>query len=105
MKHLIVAVFLSAVSFMVAAQDIFQAARGGNVEAIKSAIEKGESVNASDARGFTPLILAVYNDQPTAVDFLLKHGASVAQADGSGNTALMGAERSFKNSNLNFKIR
>lgn len=91
MKHAVIILLLISITFVASAQDIFQAARGGNVEQIKIAIEKGESVDASDARGFTPLILAVYNDQPDAVDFLIKEGATLAQADGSGNTALMGA--------------
>jgi ankyrin repeat protein len=48
-------------------------------------------VNARDARQFTPLILAVYNNQPSVVAVLLQNGATIDAQDAAGNTALMGA--------------
>lgn len=48
-------------------------------------------INAGDAKGFTPLIIAVYNNQPSVVDILLQNGADTNAQDFSGNTALMGA--------------
>lgn len=51
-------------------------------------------INMADIKGFTPLIIAVYNNQPEVVDLLLQNGADPNAQDQSGNTALMGA--SFK---------
>lgn len=72
--------------------EIFDACRRGDVTVIEDLYkENSEVVNLTDAKGFTPLILAVYNDQPEAVDFLLSKGADVDAQDAAGNTALMGA--------------
>ena len=48
-------------------------------------------INAADAKGFTPLIIAAYNNHTGVVQYLLEHGAAADAADRSGNTALMGA--------------
>lgn len=48
-------------------------------------------VNSRDGKEFTPLILAVYNNQPLVVSILLHQGADVNAQDPAGNTALMGA--------------
>ena len=72
--------------------DFFDACRKGDVETISRIYNEDETViDIADVRGFTPLILAVYNNQPVAVDFLLSKGANTGSQDNSGNTALMGA--------------
>jgi hypothetical protein len=71
--------------------EIFDACRRGDLAVVKRLHEADASViNATDHKGFTPLILAVYNDQPAVVDFLLDSGAVLDNGDGAGNTALMG---------------
>ena len=50
-----------------------------------------ELINESDAKGFTPLIIAAYNNQPDIVAILLQAGADTSIGDRSGNTPLMGA--------------
>ena len=71
--------------------DIFDACRKGDVKAASDIYEAdNESINWVDLKGFTPLILAVYNEQPEMVDFLLEKGAQIDIADSAGNTALMG---------------
>jgi ankyrin repeat protein len=50
-----------------------------------------ELINESDSRGFTPLIIAAYNNQGEIVRILLQAGADSSIGDRSGNTALMGA--------------
>ena len=73
-------------------QTIFEAAREGNTDSLKSLITQDKKLlDSSDERGFTPLILAVYNHQEEASKVLLDAGASVDARDAAGNTALMGA--------------
>ncbi len=71
--------------------DIFDACRRGNKEEVERLYEMNPAViHTEDYRGFTPLILAVYNNHPEVVDFLLQKGANPDIQDGAGNTALMG---------------
>ena len=70
---------------------LFEAARLGRVDLIEPLMKAGANINAHDARGFTPLILAAYNGQSAMVDTLLAHDADPCRADlGQGNTAQMG---------------
>ena len=50
-----------------------------------------ELINESDNKGFTPLIIAAYNNQAEVVAILLQNGADSNIGDRNGNTALMGA--------------
>lgn len=70
------------------AQSVFEAARSGDIKAIE---EMGKvNLDTADARGFTPLILAVYNNEYEMAAYLLKNGANPNAQDKSGNTALLG---------------
>lgn len=74
---------------------IFDACRRGDLAAVQQLYAANPGVvNVVDAKGFTPLILAAYNEQPGIVDFLLAAGAGMNAQDAAGNTALMGV--SFK---------
>jgi ankyrin repeat protein len=68
--------------------------RGDAADVMKICELLPQLINKQDAKGFTPLIIAAYNDQPEIVSLLLKNGAAVDAQDAAGNTALMGA--SFK---------
>jgi ankyrin repeat protein len=68
----------------------FDAARAGRVDLLDGMIKAGVNPNERDPHGFTPLILAAYNEQPQAVDFLIAKGADPCATDPKGNTALMG---------------
>lgn len=68
--------------------------RGDEAEVAQLCEMFPELVNGKDVKGFTPLIIAVYNNQPGVVSLLIKNGADVNAQDAAGNTALMGA--SFK---------
>jgi len=77
------------------ALNIFEASRTGNLERIIELSKDDKKILESvDYKGFTPLILACYNDNIDIVSFLLKHKVSMDNGDNSGNTALMGV--SFK---------
>lgn len=69
----------------------FDACRRGDTALVEQLLQQNSSlVNIADHRGFTPLILAVYNEQPDVVALLLQRGANVEAQDAAGNTALMG---------------
>ncbi|WP_047100009.1 ankyrin repeat domain-containing protein [Sphingomonas sanxanigenens] len=70
---------------------LFEAAKLGRTDLIPFLAKNGADVNAYEARGFTPLILAAYNGQAAAVDALIAAGADACKPDASqGNTAQMG---------------
>ncbi len=74
------------------AEYLFEAARIGDADLIRSLAKSGVDLDARNAKGFTPLILATYHGRDAAVQALLQAGASPNVADGErGNTALMGA--------------
>jgi ankyrin repeat protein len=70
----------------------FDAARMGRDDVIPALLAAaGVDIEATDARGYTALVLASYNGQESTTALLLEHGASVDGAhDLGGNTALMG---------------
>lgn len=91
MKKLLLLLFC-IVSFNLSyGQDIFAAARANDVVALEGFLKSGADVNGKNEKGYTPLILAVYNENNEATEFMLKNGANPNMQDGSGNTALMGA--------------
>ncbi|RYY27197.1 MAG: ankyrin repeat domain-containing protein [Sphingomonadales bacterium] len=67
------------------------AAKLGRTDLIPALIKAGADVNGYDERGFTPLILAVYNGQAEAVEVLIAAGADACKPDAKQrNTAQMG---------------
>ncbi|UII77320.1 ankyrin repeat domain-containing protein [Flagellimonas sp. HMM57] len=71
---------------------IHDASRNGETETVKALIAKNPDIlNQKNPMGFTPLILAVYNDQEETAKVLIDEGADIDAFDKSGNTALMGA--------------
>lgn len=70
---------------------LFEAARLGRCDVIPALLHAGAAINACDAKGHTPLILASYHGHFNATTLLLDHGACVDQGGGArGDTALMG---------------
>lgn len=70
----------------------FDACRNGRFDEVKNLYTSNpEIINVEDVKGFTPLIIAVYNEQQAVVEFLLEKGALADVQDKTGNTALMGA--------------
>jgi hypothetical protein len=71
--------------------DIFDACRKGDKETVETLYNQNpEVIHVEDFKGYTPLIIAVYNNQPSVVEFLLAKGARTEMHDNTGNTALMG---------------
>jgi len=73
----------------------FDACRKGDLEEVQHLFKADpQLINIMDFKGFTPLIIAVYNNHPHVAEFLLQNGADPDAQDSAGNTALMGV--SFK---------
>jgi len=70
--------------------DIHQAAREGNIEAVKQAIAAGADVNAKteDLRWWTPLHGAAVSGKNEIVELLIAEGVDVNVKDGDGRTPL-----------------
>ncbi len=75
--------------------DLHQAATGGNVEAIRAALDAGADINAplidrgGAKAGMTPLMLACFSGSEDAVSVLLEAGAKTEARSTDGRTALI----------------
>jgi ankyrin repeat protein len=83
MKHLllttIAAVVLVGCGESASELALCNAARYGNIEAVKQHIAAGTDVNAKDKRGNTPLDYAVSRKYPEISDLLRKHGGKTGE--------------------------
>lgn len=69
---------LVLLAFSASGQDIFDAAREGNVKRIKTLVQmKADTVNAVNDKGFSPLMIACYRGQLKAAKLLVSKGANV----------------------------
>lgn len=72
--------------------ELLDAAARGDVEKVKSMLDKGTTVNVfRDGEGSTPLILACNNGHLAVAKLLLDKGAAINQSNRNGWTPLMGA--------------
>jgi ankyrin repeat protein len=69
----------------------FDAARAGRTDILGALLDAKFPVDTKNSAGYTAVILAAYDEQPEALDYLLRHDANPCLADRNGNTALMGA--------------
>ena len=60
----------------------------GQHNRVQALLEQGATIDAQDARGQTPLMLASLTGEPYMIERLIKHGANVAARDAQGNTAM-----------------
>jgi ankyrin repeat protein len=80
--------------------DLIAAIRNGDAGAIAKLLDSGTVVDARDAEGNTPLILASLYAGPDCVELLLKRGADPNAANKEGATALIRAATNFEKSRL-----
>ncbi len=73
------------------AVELATAIRGGDVRTVRRLLDDGADVNARDAAGNTPLILAAFYAGPECVELLLERGADVNAANKAGVTPLIRA--------------
>ena len=96
MKHIllttIAAVVLVGCGESVPDTSIYEAARTGNIEAVKKHLAAGADVNAKDnVVGWTPLHLAAWFGRKEIVELLIAGGAYVNAKDVDGSTPLHNA--------------
>lgn len=76
---------------LVSAQDIFDAARTGDIKRAEKLLKiNPDTIHRKNAAGFTPLILGAYRNQFRFVEFLLSHKVNVNE-DSPEGPALLGA--------------
>ena len=79
----------------VAADNIYVAARQGDLEAVRSFIERGAwSPQRPDGTGLTPLTCAVEGENVEIIRLMVENGADVNQIDARLRTPLQVAEKS-----------
>lgn len=71
--------------------DIFDCARSGDFRGLATILSQDSQLDldATNHRGYSPLMLAVYNGQTDFCEALLRSGADVNSKDSIGNTVLM----------------
>ncbi len=78
------------------AADLVTAIRNADVSVVRTLLDNGADVNARDAEGNTPLILASFYASPECVEILIEKGADVNTANKAGATALIRASTSYE---------
>lgn len=73
------------------ARALMDAAREGNLDILRPAIEAGIPLNMQDADGNTMLMLAAYHGHAALVKLLAEHGADVDLLNDRGQSPLAGA--------------
>jgi ankyrin repeat protein/mono/diheme cytochrome c family protein len=82
------------------AADLVTAIRKADVPVVRKLLASGADVNARDAQGNTPLILASFYASPECVALLIDKGADVNAANQAGATPLIRAATSFEKTRL-----
>src|SRR5262249_53236014 len=78
------------------APHLITAIRDADVHTVRKLIENGADVNARDAEGNTPLILASFYSSPNCVALLLEKAAEATAANRAGATPLIRAATSYE---------
>jgi ankyrin repeat protein len=69
--------------------DLLYNAKIGNIERIQNGLETGAPIEKKDHAGNTPLMIAAFNKQYEALEYLFKKGANVNAQNDNGATALI----------------
>ncbi|RYD92372.1 MAG: ankyrin repeat domain-containing protein, partial [Sphingobacteriales bacterium] len=99
MKRILLALLFVSALATAQGKDVFDTARSGTVEQMKALVLKNkDTINAKNAMGYTPLILACYRGNTAVAEYLaanvnnINHnssqGTALASVAVKGNTAL-----------------
>jgi len=74
-------------------EDVFTLARSGDALRLRMFLDSNQEtpINQRNHKGYSPLMISVYNGNYEASELLLERGADPNSTDLSGNTVLMGA--------------
>lgn len=74
-------------------EDVFTLARSGDIHKLIRFLDSNRDtdINQRNHKGYSPLMISVYNGNNEASELLLERGADSNSSDFSGNTILMGA--------------
>ncbi|MDD2384974.1 MAG: ankyrin repeat domain-containing protein [Sulfurospirillaceae bacterium] len=75
--------------------DLFKACEKGNLSEVQKLLQIPKIINVQNQNGWTPLIVAIYNNHVEIVKTLLINGADVKIKNFKGTTCLMYAKSSF----------
>src|SRR6516162_4839199 len=82
------------------AADLVAAIRNADAQAVRKLLDNGADVNARNAEGDTPLILASFYGSPECVELLVEKGADVNAANKAGATPLIRAATDYEKARL-----
>src|SRR5262245_54108376 len=82
------------------AAGLVTAIRNADVRVVRQLFDNGADVNARDAEGNTPLILASFYASPECVELLIEKGADVNAANKAGATPLIRAATDYEKTRL-----
>lgn len=87
-------------------EELLQACRVGDIQRVKEICEVDSHVNVADIHGWTPLIVATYNNHKDIVKYLLLRGADIFVKNNNGTNLLMYAKEAYLKSGDNelFKL-
>lgn len=74
---------------MITEESIYDLCRSGNLEKLKQSLDL-RVLNEKNEKGYSPLMLAAYNEHLELTKFLLEMGADPNSQDLGGNSILMG---------------
>lgn len=75
---------------MAAPINLWSAAKNNDRDDLERLLDGGADIDAVDARGYSPLMLAAYAGHEEAFELLLRRGADCNSSDRAGNSVLMG---------------
>lgn len=76
-------------------EELIQACKEGDIETVKEICQVDSHVNAVDNNGWTPLIVATYNNRKNIVKYLLLKGANIYAKNNNGTNLLMYAKDAY----------
>ena len=78
-------------------EELLIACKNGDMETVVKICTVQEHINSANSNGWTPLIVAVYNNQIEIANYLIMHGADIRVRNNNGTNLLMYAKDAYFN--------